>query len=181
MSTRHIYFLIFALLSVSNLGCCGYLRGYGGQTYGSSCASCGVSEDCASCGLPEASCGCEDVCCEATCGINDCYEASCGVDDVCTDVGCGSSVAPCPIIGQCWFLQRLRRAFSGNYGCYGGCSSEGYVSEWQNDPPCSNCQARSTGGHYGGAYGRRAYLAKQHQNISEELRFADEGSGPTFR
>jgi len=176
MSTRHIILLIFALVSASNIGCCGTMRGYGfgygGQMVGSNCASCG---------FPEASCCCEDVCCEAACGCSDvCCEASCGCDDVCCDVGCGSGVDPCPILGRCWFLQRLRRAFSGSYGCNGGCSSEGYRSEWYNDPPC-NCQTNSTGGHYGGAYGRRAFLAKQHQNISEELRFADEGSGPTFR
>ena len=202
MSTRHIVFLIFALVSASNIGCCGTMRGcgfgYGGQIYSSNCASCGFPE--ASCCCEdvsyEAACGCSDVCCEAACGCSDvcyeaacgcsdvCCEASCGCDDVCCDVGynvgCGSGVGPCPILGRFWFLQRLRRAFSGSYGCYGGCSSEGYWSEWNNDPPC-NCQTGSTGGHYGGAYGRRAFLAKQHQNISEELRFADEGSGPTYR
>ncbi len=187
MSTRHIVFLIFALVSASNLGCCGTMRGcgfgYGGQMYGSNCASCGFSEASCCCEdvYSEASCGCSDACCEASCGCSDaCCEPSCGCYDDCCDVGCGSGIGPCPILGQCWILQRLRRAFTGNYGCYGGCSSEGYWSEWNNDPPC-NCQTGSTGGHYGGAYGRRAFLAKQHQNISEELRFADEGSGPTYR
>ena len=185
MSTRHIYyFLVFALLSASNIGCCGYMRGcgagIGGQMYGSSCASCGCPE--ASCCCPEASCGCEDTCCEAGCGCSDCCEAVCGCSDYCEpacgcgDVGCGSGVSGrCPILGNCLIMRRLRKAWN---NCY-GCNSQGYWSEWHNDPPC-NCQA-GAGGHYGGAYGRRAFLAKQHQNISEELRLADEGSGPTFR
>ncbi len=184
MSNRHIYYLlVFALLSASNIGCCGYMRGcgmgFGGQMY---------SGNCASCGCPEASCCCEDTCCEASCGCDDCSEASCdcgeascGCDDVCCDVGCGSGVTGrCPLLGRCLIMQRLRKAFRGCYGGYSGCNSEGYWSEWHNDPPC-NCNSASTGGHYGGAYGRRAFLAKQHQNISEELRLADEGSGPTFR
>jgi len=195
MSTRHIYYLlVFALLTTSNIGCCGYMRGcgagYGGQIYGSSCASCGC---------PEASCCCEDVCCEASCGCNDCCEATCGCTDCCeascgctdcceascgcNDVGCGSGVAGrCPL-GDCLIIRRLRKAFRGcGFGAYtcNGCSTEGYWSEWHNDPPC-NCQAGTAGGHYGGAYGRRAFLAKQHENISDDLRFADEGSGPILR
>lgn len=182
MSTRHVYLMIFALLCASHVGCCGYMQGcgmgMGGQVYDSCCASCGCPE--ASCCCPEASCCCPEASCccpEPSCCVEDpCCEASCGCDDVCCGVGCGSGIAPCPILGRCWILQRLCRAFRGNYGCY-GCSSEGYWSEWHNDPPC-NCQA---GGRYGGPYGRRAQLAKQHQDLSQDLRFANEGSGPTFR
>ncbi len=181
MSTRHIVLLIFALVSASNIGCCGTMRscgfGYGGQMYGSNCASCG---------FPEASCCCEDVCCEAACGCSDvCCEASCGCDDVCCDVGynvgCGSGVDPCPILGRFWFLQRLRRAFSGSYGCNGGCSSEGYWSEWHNDPPC-DCDSCDTYGNYTGgvrsyrsASDRRFRRSRRGVNVREELRFAEEG------
>jgi hypothetical protein len=203
MSIRHTYYLlVFALLSVSNVGCCGYMggcgTGLGGQMYGAGCASCGCPEaSCccedtcceAACGCSdvccEPACGCDDVCCDASCGCSDGFcEASCGCNDVCCDVGCGSAVAgPCPIFGRCLIFQRLRTAFNNCYGCYGGCdgcSSQGYLNEWQDSPPC-NCQSAATGGHYGGAYGRRAFLAKQHEQLSDELRFADEGSGPILR
>ena len=198
MSTRHMcYLLAFALLSLSNVGCCGTMggcgAGIGGQMYGPGCASCGYPE--ASCRC-EATCGCNDVCCETSCGCSDVgCEATCGCSDVCCeascgcgDIGCGSRVmAPCPILGRCLIMQRLRMAFRNcygsqqwNYGGCNGCSSEGYSSEWHNDPPC-NCQSASTGGHYGGAYGRRAFLAKQHENLSDDLRFAEEDSGPILR
>ena len=198
MSTRHLsYLLVFALLSVSNMGCCRYMHRYGagcgGQMYGSGCASCGC---------PEASCCCEDTCCEAACGCSDCCEPACGCTDYCcepecgctdcceascgcNDVGCGSCVGGrCPLLGNCLIMRRLRKAFRGcaynSCDSYNGCCSEGYWSEWHNDPPC-NCQSASAGGHYGGAYGRRAFLAKQHANISDDLRVADEGTGPVLR
>ena len=90
-----------------------------------------------------------------------------------------------PILGNCCIIQRLRQAFWGCSSCYGGCSSEPYWSEWQNNPPC-NCRAgggsvASTGGQYGSAYGRRANMAKQYGNISDELRFADQGSDTTYK
>lgn len=205
MSTRHICCLFLALACVANVGCCGYLRGcgcgFGGQVYNDCCPSCGVAEaDCCcpepgcscpepDCCCPEADCSCPeaDCCCPGpSCG---CAEPACGCDDVyCDDVccdtqvGCGSCVGGgCPTIGNCWILQRLRNALT---GC-SGCGTDTYWSEWHNDPPsnCPTCNqyGGSTGGHYGGQFGRRAYLSERHQNISEELRFAEEESGPIYR
>ena len=194
MSTRHLFSLILALVCSSSIGCCGYMggcgRGMGGQMYGGpscGCPSCGCPE--ASCCCPEPACGCCDACTGPSCGCCDaCCEPACGCDDCCEpscgcDVGCGTPVGYYPILGNCCIIQRLRQAFWGCSSGYGGCSSEPYWDEWQSNPPC-NCQGggqASTGGHYGGAYGRRAYMAKQHQNISEELRFADQGLETTYK
>ena len=56
-----------------------------------------------------------------------------------------------------------------------------YWNEWHNDPPC-NCNSGGhayNGGHYGGSYGRRAEMARNHRKLSEELRMAD--GGTTYR
>lgn len=206
MSTRQLFSLVCALVCASSVGCC--MMPYGGCGMGA-CGgpSCGIAEP--GCCCPEPACGCSDTCCEPACGCCDscsgpscgccdsCCEPACGCYDACCepacgcgDVGCGAGVGSCPILGNCFFMQRLRQAFygSGYYGgCCGGCggcsgcSEELYYNEWQNDPPCNCHSAAKTGGHYGGAYGRRAFLAKQHQNLTDDLRTANQSSGPILR
>lgn len=205
MSTRHLYALVLGLVSLASVGCCcgpiGCGCGLGGRVFNGSCASCGCPE--ASCCCPEPACGCCDVCTGPSCGCCDsCCDPCCGCADPCcgcADVCCGTPVGSCcPILGNCCILQRLRQAFCGcgcgNSGCCGctggcaGCSSEGYWSEWHNDPPrggggcnCHGGGTASSGGHYGVSnYTRRANLAKK-TNISQELRFADQGGSTTYK
>ena len=193
MSTRLFSLIVLALVSASSMGCC--MMPGGGCGMGACAPCCGMAEP--DCCCPEPCCGCSDACCdtccEPCCGCgDDCCEPCCGCGDDCCepccgcgDVGCGSCVGSCPILGNCCILKRLKKAFCGcgyyGGGCCGGCSSEHYWNEWQNDPPCNCHSSAKTGGHYGGAYGRRAFLAKQHQDLTEELRVADGQSGPILR
>ncbi len=184
MSTRQIFSLLAAIMCATSVGCCAMHQGCGGMC-GPSCGMCEPA-----CCCPEPGCGCTDTCCEPGCG---CPEPCCGCSDPCcepacgcTDVCCGSGVGCCPILGNCWLIQRLRQACNRCYsygGCCDGCSGEMYWNEWHNDPPC-NCRSGGhayTGGHYGGAYGRRAFLAKNHEKLTEELRMADGGSNSVYR
>jgi len=192
MSTRHIFALIVALSTASQIGCCGMQNsggGCAGQVFGSGYPSCGVADAAcgcpeASCSCPDASCGCPDASCgcpEASCSCPDvscgCPDASCGCPESCASgVGCGS-----PVVGGCRLLQRMRNALRGGSS---GCSSPAYYSEWQDSPPC-NCEScdsygNHTGGPYASPHGRRANLAKRRINLKDELHFSEK-SGTTYR
>ncbi len=187
MPIQHIMLSILGIVCAANLGCQGCFRGgYGlsGPAFADSCASCGVADTCASCGVADygPGCGVADTC--ASCGVAD-YDPSCGVADASCGVadGCGSGVGcGTPVLGNGRVLQRLRNLICG-VG-YGG--SETYYSEWHSDPPsqCENCDRHGnyTGGsQYNGANRRRRYITEQHQNLSDELRFADQGEETTYR
>ncbi len=201
MTTRITTMLLLAVACAANAGCACMNRctscDTGSAYCGFECASCGSPEAscccpddygddtcCASCGSPEASCCApeEASCCapEASCRISD---ASCGYSaGGCDTVGCGS-----PVMGRSRLMQRICNAFHGRSNCSsGGCTSEAYWSEWQNDPPC-NCQACSQGtglGHragYSSPQRRRSELAKRNVNLDDELRFAERTSGTSRR
>ena len=204
MSTRHLFALLFTLLTVSQMGCCclrgtgcGASCGYGGQVYDDCCsASCGVADpccddgccgdgccgECASCGVADVSCGCpEPSCC--------CPDPACGCPDGCGNgVGCGSRVG-----GGCRLLQRIRAALNRN--CAGCASGPAYYGEWSDTPPCA-CETCDQFGNYTGGgfpndgyagstydspHGRRARMARRHMQDGDELRFNDRDNQTLYR
>lgn len=191
MSARHLFALVVAVCTASQLGCCCMMNarcggcGMGGQVFdccGDSCASCGCPE--ASCCCPEPACCCpEPGCCcpEASCC---CPEASCCCPDdccgggCCDQVGCGSGVRQ-----RCPLLWRLRQALN---RCYcNGCGGKPYCGEWSDCPPCNcdpcDCYGNYIGGPYGSQHGRRAQMARRNMNIGEELNFGNAQGETIYR